>query len=148
MDNCIPISGKSAARKSLCMAHRDALWRVLLWPRSWRGRGAAYQPRPPTVKKEGTLPIHREEIRGKLGWSVICITSFSFTHRPLALFVFPKSISVGAGPRPVSSTRREFDFEWEGRKGGCEGENDGIKGAAGGKGEKQRVEERERGSLI
>lgn len=58
------------------------------------------------------------------------------TIASLALFVFPKSISVGAGPRPVSSTRREFDFEREGRKGGCEGENGGIKGAVGRKKEK------------
>jgi len=50
----------------------------------------------------------------------------------------------------VSSTRREFDFEREGWKGGYEGENDGIKGAAGRKRKRDRgrKEERKRVSLI
>ena len=43
------------SRKSLCMAHEDAFWRVLLWPeQSWQGRRAAYQP--PIVGERGNPP--------------------------------------------------------------------------------------------
>lgn len=162
----IPIFGRSWSRerhrKSLCMAHGDALWRVFLhdYDRGWVEEGrerTAYQPRPSAVAERRVPSRFGEEIRGKPGRSRNLVSRLSLRS---SLLVFPKSISVGAGPRPVSSTRWEYDFEREGRTGGCRGgeRRDKRGGRKGRKEERKRErqrgcergreKERERASLI